>query len=103
MATVIKGVLASYQGIGLVNSAYMREDLNATGVYDGITTTFGGLLLVNKTRFYYGQRRAIQVKMMVDLPKDDRVLLASYQRKDFKGHSQSATETSVIYGFELPK
>jgi len=103
MATVIKGVLASYQGIGLVNSAYMREDLNATGVYDGITTTFGGLLLVNKTRFYYGQRRAIQVKMMVDLPKDDRVLLASYQRKDFKGHTQSATETSVIYGFELPK
>jgi hypothetical protein len=102
-ATVFKGVLANYQGIGIVNSAYMREDLNASGVYDGVTTTFGGIVLVNTTRFYYGQRRPIRVKMMVDLPNQDRVLLASYQRKDFKGHTQSATETSVIYGFEVPK
>lgn len=102
-ATVLKGVLALYQGIGIINSQFMREDLNATGVYDGVTTTFGGILLVNKTRFYYGQRRAIQVKMMADLPNQDRMLLASYQRKDFKGHAQSASEVSVVYGFEVPK
>jgi hypothetical protein len=102
-ATVLKGILALYQGIGIINSQYMREDLNATGVYDGVTTTFGGILLVNKTRFYYGQRRPIQVKMMADLPAQDRMLLASYQRKSFVGHTQSASEVSVVYGYEVPK
>jgi len=57
------------------------------------------LLLVNLTRFYLGNRRAIQVKLMQDLPAYDRWLLASYRRSSFVGHVQSATEKSVVYGY----
>lgn len=100
-ATVLRGALAAYQGIPIVISEHMREDLNDSGVYDGTTTTKGGVLLVNQSRWYQGQRRPIIIKAMPDLANQDRFLLASYQRKDFQGMPQSATEVSVSYGIDV--
>lgn len=101
MATVLKGALTAYQGIPIVVSEYMREDLNATGVYDGVTFNRGGLLLLNSKRWYVGTRRPVVMKVMQDLAFQDRWLIASYQRKDFEGHVQSATEVSVVYGVNI--
>ena len=100
-ATVLTGEIGRYQGIPIIVSDYMRSDLNATGVYDGVTTTRTALLLVNYSRWYVGMRRAIRTKVMEDLANQDRWLMASYQRKDFKGHTQSATEVSVSYGYNV--
>lgn len=100
-ATVLRGALAAYQGIPILISEHMRENLNDNGVYDGTTLTKGGLLLVNLQRWYFGQRRPIVVKAQMDLPNQDRFLLASYQRKDFQGHVQGAAETSVVYGIDI--
>lgn len=101
MATVLKGALAAYQAIPIVTSEHMREDLNASGVFDGVTTSRAGLLLVNLKRWYVGIRRPIMVKAMQDLPMNDRFLLASYQRKDFQGFVQGAVEKSVGYGYNI--
>lgn len=101
MATILKGALSAYQGIPIITSQYMREDLNATGVYDGVTFNRAGLIFVNKNRWYVGTRRAIKVKIQQDLADQDRWLMASYQRKDFKGHTQSASEVSVSYGYNI--
>lgn len=100
-ATVMKGVLGSYMGIPIIVSEYMREDLNATGVYDGTTTTRGGILLVNEKRTYVGERRPIRVMAMQDMPYQDRFLLASYQRKDYRVLPQNAQETSIVYGYNV--
>jgi HK97 family phage major capsid protein len=100
-ATVLTGVVANYQGIPIVISEFMREDLNATGVYDGVTMTRGGVLLVNLTRWFLGNRRPIQVKLVMDLPYQDRWLLASYRRVAYKGFDQTATEKSVVYGYNV--
>lgn len=100
-ATIFKGALGSLFGIGIYVSEFMREDLNATGVYDGVTSNLGGLLLVNKTRWYTGTRRPIITKVQQDLPSYDRWLMASYQRKDFVGHVQSAAEVSAVYGYNV--
>lgn len=102
-ATVLRGALAAYQGIPIVNSEYCREDLNATGVQDGVTTDRAIVLLVNVARWYLGNRRPIRVKLMQDLPNQDRWLLASYRRAAFIGHTQSATEKSVVYGYNIAK
>jgi hypothetical protein len=102
-ATVLQGALAAYQGIPIICSEFMREDLNATGVYDNTTKTQAGMLLVNLTRWYLGNRRPIQVRLMMDLPYHDRWLLASYRRVAFKGFDQSATETSVVYGYNIAR
>ncbi len=101
MATILKGVLSAYQGIPIITSQYMREDLNATAVYDGITFNRAGLILLNKNRWYVGTRRPIKVKIQPDMVDQDRMLMASYQRKDFKGQTQSATEVSVSYGYNI--
>ena len=102
-ATVLRGALASYQGIPIVNSQHARDDLSEAGVHDGVTDDRTGLLLVNTKRFYCGERRPIRVKLMPDLPASDRMLLASYRRVDFKGHAQSATEKSVVYGYNVAR
>lgn len=101
LATVVTGELARYQGIPIVTSEFMRSDLNATGVYDGTTVNRTGILLVNMTRWWVGQRRPIRVKIQEDMPNQDRWLLASYQRLDFKGFAQSATEISTAYGYNI--
>lgn len=100
-ATVLQGALAAYQGIPIYNCQYMREDLNASGVYDGTTTNRATILLINHTRFMVGVRRPIQVKVQMDLPSQDRYLLAAYQRKAFQGHAQSASEVSAVYGYNI--
>lgn len=103
MATILKGALAAWQGIPVVNAEQFREDLNATGVYDGVTETFAGLLMVNMKTFWLGQRRPIKVKVMPSLPADDKWLMASYRRVDFKGFTQAANLKSVLYGINIAK
>ena len=100
-ATVLTGALAAYQGMPIVISEFMREDLNAAGVFDGITSDNTALLLVNHRRYYIGMRRPIRIRVMQDLPSYDRWLLASFQRKDFVGHPQSASEVSTVYGIDI--
>jgi HK97 family phage major capsid protein len=100
-ATILQGALAAYNGIPIVTSEHARDDLNATGVYDGTTTTKSAVLLVNATRWYVGQRRPIKIKLMADLPAQDRWLMASYRRVAFVGNDQSATEKSVVYGYNV--
>lgn len=103
MATILKGALAAWQGIPIINTEWFREDLNAAGVYDGVTTTRAGILMLHSSRWYMGQRRPIRVKLMPDLPGSDRWLLASYRRVTFQGHTQGAVEKSVAYGYNIAK
>lgn len=100
MATINTGALGTILGMKIVVSQYLRDDLNASGVFDNVTKTYTGLLLVNKSRFFVGQRRPIVVKAQADLPSQDRFLLASYQRKCFVGLPQGADEKSVVYGIK---
>ncbi len=110
-ATVLSGALAVYFGIPVIVSEYVREDLNATGVYDGVVSTKTAIHLANITRFYIGRRRPIRVRVMQDARAEyDRWQLASYQRLDFKGHKQAgqtyasgstSTERSAILGINV--
>lgn len=101
-ATILKGALDALDGIPILNSQFLRTDLNATGVYDGVTTDRAACLLVNHTRFLIGIRRAIRVRAMMDpVMPNDRWVMASWYRGDFQGHAQSATEKSVVYGYNI--
>jgi len=102
-ATVLKGQLGSYQGRPIIVSQHMREDLNASGVYDGITLDRASIVLVNAKRFMFGQRRPIMIKVQQDLAYQDRWLVASYRRAAFNGHAQSASEKSVVLGINIAK
>ena len=110
-ATILSGALAVFRGIPIVVSEFVREDLNASGVHDGVTTNLTVAHLANIRRFYLGRRRPIRVKVQQDGRAEyDRWQLVSYQRVDFKGHKQAgesyaggetSTERSSVLGINI--
>jgi HK97 family phage major capsid protein len=83
-ATLITGQVASLDGWPVVLSEHVREDLNASGLYDGVTTDSTLVLLVNTKTFAWGDYRKPTLKFK-DLPEVDQVMLIATQRLDFLG------------------
>ncbi len=101
-ATILSGALAAFRGIEVGISEFLRDDLAATGVNtSGGPNTKTTVLLFNKRRFFWGRRQPIRVRVQMDLPDQDRWLLASYQRLDFQGHEQSVNEVSAVVGIDV--
>jgi HK97 family phage major capsid protein len=99
MATILRGSLAALDGIPIVISEFARDDLAATGVNTAPADALSCVTLVNRSRFFWGTRRPIKVRALMDpTPPADRWLLASWWRGDFKGFAQSASERSVVLG-----
>lgn len=97
---IINGQTGALAGIPYMNSEFMREDLNASGVYDGTTTTKTGLLLVRKDGFLHGDRR----KMMVEMDKDIKsqvIDLVASTRMDFQPQYPIAANKVVIFGYNV--
>lgn len=101
-ATLLTGSLAFFRGVEIIIAEQVREDVDATGVNSVAgPNTFGCLYLVNKRRFMHGIRRPISVRVMMDTADQDRFLLNSIQRYDFKGHAQDAGEVSSVLGVNV--
>lgn len=81
-ATIVNGVLMKIDGIDIIPSDVFREDLNASGVYDGSTTDNADLLLVYKPAFVVGRRKKVTVKMKAD-DDTDQTIMNVYTRLDF--------------------
>lgn len=66
-------------GVPIVVSDYVREDLNATGVYDGTTTNRAVALTVNRGGFVVGQRRSVTITTSDELfaEADQRAIIAT--------------------------
>lgn len=99
-ATVLNGQLGSLDGIPVIVTENGREDLNASGVYDGTTTNRTFLLIVNRGEWVMGQRMALDVEV------DDSIYRETYQRvvvgfmrEDFQNIGDASTndDTAVLY------
>jgi len=93
-ATVIKGELAKYDGAPIVVSAHQREDLNASGVDDGVTATKGCCMYVNKNYFFHGDRRLVTLDGEKWITTD-QFNLVCFRRLDF----QPLVAPSTTYSF----
>ena len=65
-ATILTGMVGELFGAPVITSEFIREDLNASGVYDGSVQLYTCLHLVRTDGFIYGDRR----KMMVETDRD---------------------------------
>lgn len=98
-ATILRGALAALDGIPLVISEFMRDDLTANAVNAAPSDALSSVILCNRSRFMWGTRRPMRVRASMDpTPPGDRWLVASWWRGQFKGMLQSAAETSVVVG-----
>lgn len=99
-ATILNGQIGSVAGVPVIVSEHIREALNASGVYDGITTTKTYMLCVNRNEWAMGQRMGLDVEV------DDSIYRETYQRvvvgfmrEDFQNIGDAATneDTAIAY------
>jgi hypothetical protein len=100
-ATMLSGELGKFDGIPIIVSEFMGSNLNASGVYDGVTTTKTLIALVHTPSFIFGDRRNISVKSK-DNPEYDNHLLVCHQRLDFQPLYAVASNYIVALGYGLP-
>ena len=100
-ATILTGNIPRIFGVEPYESEWVREDVNATGVYAAaqVLTT---ALLVKKSRFLVGQRAPVKVWATPSLANQDKMLLTAKERFTFAGVPQAtAGERSAIIGYNI--
>jgi hypothetical protein len=100
-ATILTGELASFLGIPIIVSERVREDLNASGVYDGVTTTKGSILLVNLNGWIPGRRRDFTVEIDKDIKTQTNFVVASFRRAFTPIETPSATIRWLSVGYNF--
>jgi len=97
-ARILTGMAPSIYGIEIVPSAFAREDLNATGVFDNTTTTKGAIYLMWKPGFVVGTRRGFTLEQDKDTTAQKKWVVASYRRA-FKPVEPLANVFSAAIGY----
>ncbi len=98
-ATILSGQLASFDGSPVIVSEYVRNDLNASGVYDATTVTKTQTLCVHRPSFLYGEKRGVTVEME-SRPSQQRHIMVATMRRDFKS-ARPSTDAPVGYGYDF--
>ncbi len=95
-ATILTGELAKVDGVPIVVSEYVRENLNATGVFDNVTTNRSVAITVNTKGYLLGSRRSMTIERLVELYSEfDQDAIKATTRKAFEPRFPAATEKLV--------
>ena len=96
--TTRTGTLEAFQGIPMIVSEHVYDNLNASGVYDGVTTDQTVVHLVNRKGFRVGMRGQLSVQAVPN-PNTDQIILIGKERMAFDhtwDAALAAYPTSVI-------
>jgi hypothetical protein len=103
LASNVTGTVPPVFGIKNIESAYMRENLAASGVHTATpaddTRTY--MLLVQKSRCICWWRQATRVWASPSLPSSDKMLMSGKARHSFSIVPQTAAEKSVTIGINV--
>lgn len=100
-ATILNGQIAAIHGIPIVVSEHVREDLNATGVEDGITTNKTYNLCVNRNEWAFGQRMALDVQVDDSIYRETfQRVMVGFMREDFQCIGETGGDDTAI-GFNV--
>ncbi len=101
-AVVLTGELAKVDGVPVIVTQYVRQDLNATGVHDGVTTNRTIALTVNRRGWFFGNRRDMRVEVLREAFAEfdqDGVIVST--RKALAPRYPTATEKLVAATYNL--
>jgi len=100
-ATVDTGVLERIDGIPIIVSEFVREDLATTGVYTTTGLTNTEILMVYTPAFLIGQRGSVKVEEARDVSTTSNMLVTS-MRNDFEPMlTPSVTYPVVVAGISI--
>ena len=98
-AVTTTGELGRIDGIPIIVSELIPENLNATGIYDNVTTTLTTCMLVNKAALMWGDRNSFGLELFRN-PYTQTTSLIGSQRLDLKlVTSPTATPIAVGYNY----
>lgn len=100
-ATIVKGELGSLFGIPIIPTSLVRRNLNASGVYDGTTTTYTKLILANKDAFLMGTKRAAKVKSQEDIDYDRTKFVITLRQKMVPTYESTEPICAYLYGLSV--
>ena len=101
-ATVLSGELARIDGIPVIVSEHIRENLNASGVHDGVTTTKTVVHMVYRMGFKWGIRRNPTVKLLEELyAESDQDALVTKERLVFDDLYPIASNKTTWLGYNI--
>lgn len=96
-ATWLTGQLASIGGHPLFVSRWMGSDLNASGLFDNVTTTYSGLVAVDRTAFSHYQTRGATVETEKDITRGAYNVVGTLRRTMRTLSAQKV----VAYGYKM--
>lgn len=97
-ATFATGTLAVFDGAGIIVSPFAREDVNASGVYDGSTKTKTNYTIVNRLGFVNGERRIARLASREDIDVDQQVMVVTARRAFTNVTGTSLNPVAMGYG-----
>jgi hypothetical protein len=104
LATIVTGELARLSGSPILISERVRQDLNATGYYDGTTMTKTEILTAFRRGFVIGTRGLPKVKFRgsdQDPDSDQNVLSVSFRKAFLDRWAVSATVVPCGMGYNI--
>jgi HK97 family phage major capsid protein len=99
-ATILTGQVGILFGSPVIVSDQVRENLNASGYYDGSTTSYTVCFLARRDGFIVGNRRNVTVKQKEEPTTDSLDIVASV-RKDFEPRYAIASNQVVTLGIKI--
>jgi len=96
----LNGEIARIDGIPIVVSSLVRENLTTTGVYDGVTTDRTLVLCVNRTQWMFGDRRQVRIASQY-VAVTDQQLLVTTRRLTFRGIHESDKTVAALTNVQL--
>lgn len=93
--TALSGALGVVDGMPVVVSEFARENLNASGVYDGSTTDRATMLIPNRKAFLIGNRSDIQINTLMDV-EYDQIIMVPKMRVAFQNIYGAAADAVSI-------
>lgn len=100
LATLVTGELGRFDGIPISPSGFVREDLNVTGVEDGVTSDNTIVALVRTDAYMIGVRREAMLETDRNIVSGANDIVAS-MREDFQSRFPT-TDPTVAIGYNVP-
>ena len=99
-AAILQGSIAKIGGMDVIVSGAMTDDLSASGVYDGVTTTKTGYVIVHRPSWVMGNYKPQTIDIDREITKG-QIEIVGTRRCTLIDMSNGAK--SVAYGYNVAK
>lgn len=80
-STLLTGEIGKIFGVKVVATSLLPENLNANGVYDGVTTDRTSAVMIHRNAYVLGDRRKFQIRSSDEvLMANDQILVVASER-----------------------